>query len=381
MNRIKIQPRENWQKTIESQGYLYHESQGVQMWNESAFYELNDFDVESLEAATAELIKMCNAAAEHVVSTGHLERLGIPASAHQLVVESWKRKDPSLYGRFDLAYDGVNPPKMLEFNADTPTALLEAAVIQWFWFQERFPKFDQFNSVHERLVGAWRAIGAMRSNRVHFAAVEEALEDFMTVAYLRDTAEQAGLATEYIGIEEVGWNEGALEFRDLHERRIASLFKLYPWEWMLDEDFGKNISRGTTSWIEPPWKMLWSTKALLPILYELFPDSPYLLPASFSPPDGDYVVKPVHSREGANIRLVRAGRSELETPGPYTGPVIYQKLFNLPCIEGKYPIFGSWVVAGKECGVGIREDDTPITRNSSAFVPHVFVSSYPKGES
>jgi glutathionylspermidine synthase len=36
-----------------------------------------------------------------------------------------------LYGRFDLAYRGDGPPKLLEYNADTPTALFEAAVVQW----------------------------------------------------------------------------------------------------------------------------------------------------------------------------------------------------------------------------------------------------------
>ena len=47
------------------------------------------------------------------------------------IAASWKRRDASLYGRFDLRYDGQGPAKLLEYNADTPTSLFETAVFQW----------------------------------------------------------------------------------------------------------------------------------------------------------------------------------------------------------------------------------------------------------
>ena len=38
--------------------------------------------------------------------------------------------------------------------------------------------------------------------------------------------------------------------------------------------------------------------------------------------------------------------------------------------DGRYPILGAWVVNGQACGLGIREDDGVVTRNTSRFVPH-----------
>ena len=61
-------------------------------------------------------------------------------------------------------YDGKAPPRLLEYNADTPTALLEASVAQWFWLQDCFPTADQFNSIHERLIDALMKYGMRRNS-------------------------------------------------------------------------------------------------------------------------------------------------------------------------------------------------------------------------
>ena len=59
---------------------------------------------------------------------------------------------PSIYGRFDLRYDGAGPAKLLEYNADTPTTLLEASILQWNWLKDTHEGDDQWNSLHEKLV-------------------------------------------------------------------------------------------------------------------------------------------------------------------------------------------------------------------------------------
>ncbi len=77
-----------------------------------------------------------------------------------------------LYGRFDFAYDGRNI-KMLEYNADTPTGLLEASVAQWLWIEQvsGIANRDQFNSIHEDLIKRWKTI-LPRGSHVHFAACQ-----------------------------------------------------------------------------------------------------------------------------------------------------------------------------------------------------------------
>src|SRR5262249_29611756 len=180
----------------------------------------------------------------------------------ELIVRSWEEREPSVYGRFDLAYDGVGAPRLLEFNADTPTGLVEAAVIQWFWLKDLDERGDQFNSIHERLIDAWRAVRERDDSWVHFAAMSGMMEDYVNVEYLRDTAIQAGLETEYLDVEQIGWDSVVNRFVDNSGRVIRRAFKLYPWEWMIREEFGRHILRAPTRWIEPPWKMLLSCNSI-----------------------------------------------------------------------------------------------------------------------
>ena len=301
-------------------------------------------------------------------------RFLIPKEYRQFVCDSWDGDEHTIYGRFDLAYDGQSPPKLLEYNADTPTSLLEAAVIQWHWLQDVLPNYTQFNTIHERLIEAWQAVRSGVSERMYFASQAEAVEDFMNVGYLRDTAIQAGFDTAHINVEDIGWDPVRRVFTDLDEQPIRYCFKLYPWEWMQREEFGPHLLESGCRWWEPPWKAILSNKAILPILWELFPDSPYLLEAQFQPlAHGNYVQKPIFGREGANVQVFEQGRLWRKTDGPYDGPSIYQATCLLPRFEREYfACLGSWIVNGWACGMGIREDENPITGNLSRFVPHVF---------
>lgn len=376
MQRCSISPRPDWQAKVESQGFHFHtleeNGQSVPYWDESAYYRFNTREIDVLEKASYALNDLCLQAVEHVVTNGRLGEFHIPAAFHDYVQASWEQDEHTVVGRFDLAYDGVHPPRLLEYNADTPTSLLEAAVIQWFWLKDQLPALDQFNSIHERLIEAWKVVTGRTRERWYFASLAGNVEDYLTVNYLRDTAIQAGLETEYLAIEEIGWNEKLSVFRDKAERTIHRIFKLYPWEWLLRDEFGANIPRASTQWLEAPWKMILSNKAILPVLSELFPDSPHVLKAQWKPLGRTYVKKPILGREGANQTIMLDGKSRLETGGPYADePCIYQEYVPLACHEGRYAVIGSWMVNGYACGIGIREDDSPVTQNTSRFVPHV----------
>jgi len=135
MRRKLMQPRENWQARVEAKGLEIHTLQGRPYWNESACYLFKSAEIATLEAATTELYRLCVEAAGAVIERGLWDEFGIPREYAGWVAESWEADQPSVYGRFDLAWDGTGPPKMLEYNADTPTSLVEAAVIQWFWLE------------------------------------------------------------------------------------------------------------------------------------------------------------------------------------------------------------------------------------------------------
>lgn len=375
MRRIPCRPRDHWQQKVEQYGLIWHSGDQV-YWNEAAFYEFTAKEVDVLETATNELEKMTLAAAQHIIDNRLYGRMGIPETAVPLIERSWEAEPPSLYGRFDLAYDGVNPPKLLEYNADTPTSLLEAAVVQWYWLEEVFPKGDQFNSIHERLVALWKELTPyLPGGRVDFCSVDD-VEDGMTVRYLEDTARQAGLETAVFPIAEIGWD--GRRFVGPDNRELAAVFKLYPWEWMVREEFGKYLGEAGAVWIEPAWKMLLSNKGLLPVLWELYPRHPYLLEARFDSPGlmMQWVRKPLLGREGANITVHQPGK-ELETPGEYGKEgYIYQSLAQCGNVPELYTVLGSWVVGHEEsncaAGMGVRESCTPVVTNLSQFVPHTF---------
>lgn len=375
MRRIAATPRPDWEKKVESVGLTWH-SLDQPYWNEAAYYDFTAKEIDALEGATNELEKMTLAAAQHVIDNKLYGRMGIPDAAVPLIESSWEAEPPSLYGRFDLAYDGVNPPKLLEYNADTPTALLEAAVVQWYWLQDLHPKRDQFNSLHERLIALWKELTPyLPGAHIDLCSMDDA-EDGMTVTYLQDTAQQAGLTATIFPIDEIGWN--GEYFVGPEDEHLGAVFKLYPWEWMVREEFGQHLAAADTIWIEPPWKMLLSNKGILPILWQLYPRHPYLLEARFDGPGlmMSWVKKPLLGREGANVTLHQPGH-DLETGGDYGAEgFIWQELGPLKPFDGVYPVLGSWVIGHEEGnaagGMGIRESDTPITGNTSRFVPHLF---------
>ncbi len=375
MKRETSLVRPDWQKKVEEIGFDFHHIDGKPYWIEHARYHFSTAEIDVLEAATADLHGVCMKAVQHVIDNKLWARLKIPEAWGSYIADTWRRGDPSLVGRFDLAFDGNGPPKMLEYNADTPTALYEAGVVQWYWLKEVLPEADQFNSIHEKLVAGWTAIAKMlpKGATVHFARSETQIEDLATSEYLRDCCVQAGLQTETLTIENIGWN--GRRFTDLQEMPIQAMSKLYPWEWMAREKFGQHVLADTTAFMEPAWKMILSNKALLPLLWEGFPGHPNLLPA-YDTPDSAlgerYVRKPVFGREGANVALIGGGLTA-QTPGTYGEEgYIYQQYAPLPVFEGNPALIGSWIVGGEPAGIGVREDDGPITHNDSRFVPHWF---------
>ena len=371
MQRIPLTPRPDWRAKAEALGFTYHTHERGPYWDESACYEFSSREIDELEAAANTLHSLCIAAAQVVIDRGEWSRVGIPEKAVPTILASWNRDDPSLYGRFDLAYDGASPPKLLEYNADTPTALIEAAVVQWAWLQECFPDADQFNSIHEKLIEAWRNVGA---ERVHFTAVNDLPEDTQTITYLMDTCLQAGFQTRWTAIDQLGWDHANARFVDAEDAEVNALFKLYPWEWLWREPFAECLPTAKNLFIEPPWKLLLSNKGLLPMLWELNPGHPNLLPAFTSLEaslGGNYVRKPVLSREGANLTVVEGGVTLEENGGDYGAEgFVYQARAAIPNFSGNRPVCGVWMVNHEACGLGLREDTRRITGNLSRFVPH-----------
>jgi glutathionylspermidine synthase len=377
MKRISISARNNWQAAVEKLGFGFHTSD-IPYWKEDAFYEFSVSEIDKIERATQELWDMCLEAVQYVIDKKLYSLFSIPANAIGLIEKSWNEDAPAIYGRFDFGYDGEEL-KLFEFNADTPTSLFEAAIVQWFWLQDFNPDRDQFNAIHEKLIEYWKQLKPyLHEGSVHFACIKQSLEDLTTVEYIRDCAIQAGLDTKLIFIDDLGWDEEGQCFVDLEDQVIRNVFKLYPWEWMVTEPFfDKLLVSQPTHWIEPAWKMILSNKAILPILWELFPECPYILECYTEAENTltSYVRKPILSREGANIQMVKEGMLLEQTHGEYGAEgFVCQQLFEIPEYAGQTPIIGSWIIGQEAAGIGIREAETMVTGNTSCFVPHLIKS-------
>ncbi len=382
MRRLLLPERPDWPKRLEAIGFDFHTPPDGRYWDESAAYAFSLREIEEdLEAPTAELEQMClDFAGRAIKDEAVLKRLAIPRIFWPVLEDSWVRGHRNLYGRFDLAYDGSGPAKLLEYNADTPTALLESAVAQWYWLEEQraagiLPKgADQFNSLHEKLIDGFKQLKRGGPYKLHLTCVNDSAEDLGTVNYLAECARQAGRETTVLFIEDIGLKDG--RFVDVDENPINTLFKLYPWEWLFREQFGTAIPKCGTQFIEPAWKALLSSKGLLPFLWQMAPGHPNLLPAYFADDtnvslSGDIVRKPIYSREGANVSLISGGKEIAHADGPYGAEgYVVQQAARIPNLGGGYCIIGSWVVASQPAGICMREDATPITTNMARFLPH-----------
>jgi len=419
LQRISIAPRPDWKAKVEALGFDWHsaptpEDQRGTYWDESAYWRLTADEVDLLEEATTQLHTMCMAATEQAIARRLLPHFGFNAATIALIEESWRRRDidqPSLYGRFDLAFGGTavgdGQPKLLEYNADTPTGLYEASVVQWAWLEERFPDSDQFNSIHDGLVGVWGKVrdalagAGGEPGAIHLACLMPHAEDEGTLHYLLDTALEAGLAAKTIAAADIGWSAPADapqsmaggHFVDLEDTPITALFKIVPWDWLLSDAFGAQLMQAVTdrrlTVIEPAWKMVPANKAILALLWEMYPDHPYLLPAfmerSAFAPGSTVVAKPLLGREGANISIAVLGEGGALAGEPLASMAgdygeegyVYQTLAPLasaaaPDGQIHHAVIGSWVIDGVSRGIGIREDAGLITHNRSRFVPHLF---------
>lgn len=389
MLRLTTTPRENYEDKLKEVGFDYFNlpsSDGTKYWQEGVFYEFNSTEIDLIDDAAQQLHDMCMQFVEKTISEKNYYGYNFSEETINLIEDSWNRGDKSLIGRFDLAFDPLTGSiKMLEYNADTPTSLLEASIVQWNWLQDVFRGADQFNSIHEKLFDRFQELDIQTMT---FVAAESAgREDWGNLHYLMDVAAQCNIQVQCFNIEDIGVLYG--EFVDLDNTPIKNLFKLYPWEWIVEEQFSQHLKTSSTTFHEPAWKMLLSNKALLPKLWQMFPNHCLLLESHFLDdrfeinPNKDWVKKPLLSREGANVTKITSGIEEKLSGSDFnsmydSSGYIIQEWFDLPEFNdpmynrSKKPIIGAWIIGDKSAGIGIREDFNSVTGNDSHFIPHLF---------
>ena len=376
---------------MEELGLSWHTDEDGTPYIADQLVQVSGAQAEAFYEAANTLYDMYVEAAQQVIDRQLYYELGIPSNLVALIEDSWERDDWHLYGRFDLAggLDGL-PIKLIEFNADTPTGLVETSIIQWALLKaNRMDEARQFNNLHEMLQANYRRLITGEDATVDFAAryagesllfssVRDLPEDERTVRYLQSIASDAGFYTDFCYMDEVGFTDDEGVYN--RDNQLADFwFKLYPWEDIAEQELEltrtlERISEnGRTRFINPAYTLLFQSKGIMKILYDLFPDSPYLLKTGFEPLNGvDQVQKKMFGREGANTVITGPdGRTLASTDGPYDfHKSVYQELAGFPADSSGRNYQAGVFYVWEACGLGFRSGGA-ILDDMSKFVGHV----------
>jgi glutathionylspermidine synthase len=347
--------------------------------------ECNDY----YEAAN-EIYDMFVKAAEHVIENDLFFDIGIPFNLVELIKKSWENDVHwHLYGRFDFAggIDG-KPIKLIEFNADTPTGLFETAILQWALLKSNdLDEEMQFNNVYDAISENFKRLVMLFDDpadfkkhydgwKILFSSIEGNSEEEVTTRLLQKMADDAGFETEFAFLDEVGFDDDGIY---AGETACEYWFKLFAWEDLATDEPDLILQLQTIMnnqkaiILNPAYTLLFQSKGMMKVLYDLFPNSPYLLETSFEPLKGkSYVEKRMFGREGANTKIVHNDGSVIaEKEGDYAHhKAIYQEYVEFPEDENSQSYQAGVFFAYEACGLGFRRGGK-ILDNMSKFVGHV----------
>ena len=377
-------------KYLESLGFVWHTDSDKTSYIADELVVLLEDEAKAYYEAANTLYDMYIEAAEYVIENNLFHEIGIPFNLVEIIKESWESDVHwHLYGRFDLAggIDG-KPIKLLEFNADTPTALFETAIVQWAMLkQNNMEESSQFNATYEALVENFKRVVTLEEDlstfeerydgwKFLFTSIRGNAEEENTVRLLQYIATEAGFETEFAFMDDVEFDDEGIYYQ---EESYELWFKLIPWEEIALEESDlamllANIIRNQKAIIfNPAYTLLFQSKGLLKILWDLYPNHPLLLESSFEPLEGQkQVKKPIFGREGGNVSILDENASELEfTDGDYANhKMLYQAYTELAADAQGNSYQAGVFYAYEACGLGFRKGGK-ILDNSSKFVGHI----------
>lgn len=385
----KIKPLKTQQ--LEELGFTWHTDSDSSRYISDGLVNITQKEAEAYYKAVNELYDMYAEAAEYVIQNNLFFELGIPFNLIETIKKSWENDVHwHIYGRFDLAGGLDNRPiKLLEFNADTPTSLFESALLQWALLKENGLNDErQFNNIYDAIKENFKRLITLFDDtdgfdklydgwKILFSSIHGNDEEEATTKLLQQIATDAGFNTGFEYLQNVKFDDEGIYDRD--DNRYEYWFKLYPWEDIaIDEPelattLSNIIQNQSAIILNPAYTLLFQSKGMLKILYDLFPDSPYLLKSSFEPLEGvKHVEKPVFGREGANIKIIDSNGAILnKQDGPYDNyKKVYQEYVELNMDEEEAKYQAGVFFAYEACGLSFRKGGE-ILDNMSKFVGHV----------
>ncbi len=360
------------------------------------YFCVSETAYKELKRATNELHAMFLRATDFVLEDDALlARFCIPPVLWPRIRASWQhRRHQMITGRFDFAVcaEGI---KAYEYNADSASCHMECGKVQGKWARAFGCDVGRCTGghLHDDLVEAWEDAGV---EGVLHIMQDHDLEETYHALYMRSAIEKAGIRCKTItGLGGLGWDaEGRVV--DADGEPILRVWKTWAWETAIDQiraecaedDENARLHRAVDRCALPPrlsdvllrpevmvheplWTVIPSNKAILPVMWMLFPNHPYLLNTQYEVTDEfrrkGYVAKPIVGRCGSNIRIYAANDGLIAgTSGQFDDrDQIYQELFPLPRIGGDNVQISTFSVAGSYGGACVRVDPSPIITTHS----------------
>ena len=386
MNFKKVNPLTK--EYLESIGFSWHTDKDGSNYLEDEIICISENEANAFYEASNELYDMFVAAAQKVIDENRFDELDIPFNLIDAIKMSWENDVHwHLYSRFDFA-GGLDekPIKLLEFNADTPTTLFETAILQWALLRQNdMNESSQFNSLYESLMDNFKRLITLDDSvdsfdeyyegwKILFSSIVANSEDELTTRLLEHIAKEAGFNTNFSFIDEIEFSPEGIFKEGIN---YEYLFKLIPWENIAIEEgelamlLTQIIKNQKAIILNPAYTLLFQSKGILKILWELYPNHPLLLETSDKPLKGKKCVKkPMFGREGANVSILDENGDVIqENGGEYSNnKFIYQEFTELNSKGENYYQAGVFF-AYEACGLGFRKGSL-IMDNFAKFVAH-----------
>lgn len=265
---------------------------------------------------------------------------------------------PTWLSRFDFVLDEQNNLHMVEINADTPCAVVEA-----YYANEVFCQETKHKNINEECYGQLKDFLLHIYEHVYcpemdldtgefsnrhpfiFSCFEDYPEDYATTLFLMNTMQDAIRSSSYpassvefqsfYGLK-VNTKTGDIDLPD--GRTARAIYRLHPMELLIDEEAEDGTPIGTImmdgyqrsrfTMFNPPEAIIMQSKAFQALVWmlahhpsgqrfytldEIQTIEKYMLPTYFSREDwlanrdtvsGPWIVKPIWGREGHGIEVV-----------------------------------------------------------------------------
>lgn len=333
--------------------------------------------------------------------------LGLPEATWRAVRIAVSEGQPTVVGRFDFAWtdEGL---KMLEFNADTPTSIVEAFHVNGRICAE-YGMADPNEGMAAHIGEAFREaaeayrLDGYRTDSIVFSALDWHEEDAGTTRYVM---RQSGLAgARFAALADLRvYGDRLCLLRDGEHEPIDLLYRLHALEKLAEDRDTDGYPTGAhvldmiaerkLAILNPPSALIAQTKALQALIWNLYEAGQfyaeeereairaYMLPTYLENRfEGRcaYVTKPILGREGGGVTLYEADGTFLERDGEtlyWEQPMIYQQRVELPVVPVRHEggtadarlLWGSFLIGGRASAIVARAGGR-ITGNLAYYVP------------